>query len=182
MHALSIGAPLASRWVGSRIVVLMRVWLQLARVCSPFFFYHLQIPARHARAGVGPGIASHKSLCPAGGRHHDPCDDPSFMQRLLAWSAMSIVSAISLTWDAHRPQEACLLPPDTGGTLSTFTLPAPPLSDVHTINGLQQTLKMLGYRIAVDGAYGAETRQVVEGFQMRTGVPAHSGKRNYSAS
>jgi hypothetical protein len=36
MHALSIGAPLASRWVGSRIVVLMRLWSQLARVCSPF--------------------------------------------------------------------------------------------------------------------------------------------------
>jgi peptidoglycan hydrolase-like protein with peptidoglycan-binding domain len=56
--------------------------------------------------------------------------------------------------------------------LSPVTLPALPLPDVHTINGLQQTLKMLGYRIAVDGEYGAETRQVVAGFQMRTGIVA----------
>ncbi len=29
---------------------------------------------------------------------------------------------------------------------------------------------MLGYRIAVDGDYGAETRQVVTSFQMRSGI------------
>jgi N-acetyl-anhydromuramyl-L-alanine amidase AmpD len=47
-----------------------------------------------------------------------------------------------------------------------------PLPDVHTIGGLQQALKMLGYRIAVDGDYGPETRQVVTSFQMRTGIVA----------
>jgi peptidoglycan hydrolase-like protein with peptidoglycan-binding domain len=31
---------------------------------------------------------------------------------------------------------------------------------------------MLGYRIAVDGDYGAETRQLVTSFQMRTGIVA----------
>jgi peptidoglycan hydrolase-like protein with peptidoglycan-binding domain len=56
--------------------------------------------------------------------------------------------------------------------LSPVTSPALPLPDVHTINGLQQTLKMLKYRIAVDGEYGAETRQVVTSFQMRTGIAA----------
>ena len=46
---------------------------------------------------------------------------------------------------------------------------------------------MVAYRIAVDGDYGAETRQVVTSFQMHTGMvlmelPAHRRKRNYSAS
>ena len=31
---------------------------------------------------------------------------------------------------------------------------------------------MLRYRIAVDGDYGAETRQAVTSFQMRTGIVA----------
>jgi peptidoglycan hydrolase-like protein with peptidoglycan-binding domain len=31
---------------------------------------------------------------------------------------------------------------------------------------------MLGYHIAVDGDYGAETRQVLTSFQMRTGIVA----------
>ena len=31
---------------------------------------------------------------------------------------------------------------------------------------------MFGYRIALNGDYGAETRQVVAGFQMRTGIVA----------
>ena len=31
---------------------------------------------------------------------------------------------------------------------------------------------MLGYRIALDGEYGAETRQVVTSFQMRSGIVA----------
>jgi peptidoglycan hydrolase-like protein with peptidoglycan-binding domain len=56
--------------------------------------------------------------------------------------------------------------------LSPATSPAPPLPDVHANSGLQQALKMLGYRIAVDGDYGAETRQVVTSFRMRTGIIA----------
>ena len=58
-------------------------------------------------------------------------------------------------WDPHRPQKASLLWPDTGSILSPVISPALPLLAVHTINGLQQTLKMLGYRIAVGGEYGA---------------------------
>jgi hypothetical protein len=52
-----------------------------------FLCHHLQIPVRHAPAGVGPGIASHKDRGPAGGGHHDP----SFMQRF-----------IGLVGDEHR--------------------------------------------------------------------------------
>jgi hypothetical protein len=47
-----------------------------------------------------------------------------------------------------------------------------PLPDFRTISGLQQALTMLGYHIAVDGDHGAETRQVVTSFQMRTGFVA----------
>ena len=148
----------------------------LLATCAHVFAFlcdHLQIPVRHARAGVGSGIASHKDLGPAGGGHHDPSDDPSFMQKFIGVVAMSIVRAISLRCGIHsRPQKTCLLSPDTGSTLSPVTSSAPPLPDVHTINGLQQALKMLGYRIAVDGDYGAETRQVVTSFQMRTGIVA----------
>ena len=72
-----------------------------ARVFA-FFCYHLQIPVRHARAGVGPGIASHKDLGPAGGGHHDPSDDPSFMQRFIGLVRETIVRAISLRWGSTQ--------------------------------------------------------------------------------
>jgi len=44
--------------------------------------------------------------------------------------------------------------------------------DVQTIAGLQQALKMLGYRVAVDGDYGPETRQAITSFQMQAGIVA----------
>jgi hypothetical protein len=61
-----------------------------ARVFA-FLCYHLQIPVRHACAGVGPGIASHNDLGAADGGHDDPSEDPSFVQRF-----------ISLVDDEHR--------------------------------------------------------------------------------
>ena len=138
-----------------------------------FLCHHLQIPVRHARAGVGPGIASHNDLGAAGGGHHDPSDDPSFMQRFV-----SLVDDehrkghFPDVWDPHKPQKPCLLSPADGSTSSLMTSTAPPLPNVHTICGLQQALKMLGYRIAVDGDYGPETRQVVTSFQMHAGIVA----------
>jgi hypothetical protein len=49
-----------------------------------YLCYHLQIPVRHARAGIGPGIASHNDLGVAGGGHHDPSSETDFMQRFVA--------------------------------------------------------------------------------------------------
>ena len=49
-----------------------------------YLCFHLQIPVRHARAGVGPGIASHNDLGAAGGGHHDPSDDPAFMEKFVS--------------------------------------------------------------------------------------------------
>jgi len=47
-----------------------------------------------------------------------------------------------------------------------------PQPDIQTIIGLQQALKMLGYRVAVDGDYGPETRQAITSFQMHAGIVA----------
>jgi N-acetyl-anhydromuramyl-L-alanine amidase AmpD len=138
-----------------------------------FLCYHLQIPVRHARAGVGPGIASHRDLGAAGGGHHDPSDDPSFMQRFV-----NLVDGehrkghFPDMWDPHKPQKPCLLSSNGGSASRLATLTVQPLPDVHTISGLQQALKMLGYCIAVDGDCGPETRQAVTSFQMHAGIVA----------
>ena len=159
-RAPSIDAPSASRWVASRIRGFGAHLLATTARMFAFLCHHLQIPVRHARAGVGPGIASHNDLGAAGGGHHDPSDDPSFMQRFV-----SLVddehrkSHFPDVWDPHKPQKPCLLSPADGSTSSLMTSTAPPLPNVHTICGLQQALKMLGYRIAVDGDYGPETRR-----------------------
>jgi N-acetyl-anhydromuramyl-L-alanine amidase AmpD len=138
-----------------------------------FLCYHLQIPVRHAHAGVGPGIASHNDLGVAGGGHHDPSDDPSFMQRFVSLVDNEHRKGhFPDIWDPNKPQKPCLLSPNGGSTSSAVASTARPLPDVRTISGLQQALKMLGYRIAVDGDYGSETRQVVTNFQMHAGIVA----------
>ena len=61
----------------------------LATCAREFAFLcdHLQIPVRHARAGVGSGIASHKDLGPAGGGDHDSVRRPELHAEMyLPWS------------------------------------------------------------------------------------------------
>jgi N-acetyl-anhydromuramyl-L-alanine amidase AmpD len=138
-----------------------------------YLCHHLQIPVRHARAGVGPGVASHSDLGAAGGNHHDPSDDPFFMERFVSMvDDEHRKDHFPDVWDPHKPQKPCLLSPDDGLPLSPVISAAPAAPDVHTISGLQQALTMLGYRIAVDGDYGPETRQAVTSFQMNSGVVA----------
>jgi Putative peptidoglycan binding domain len=172
MRALSIGVLSASRWAASRVAVLTRLCSRSRRMFA-FLCYHLQIPVRHAHAGVGPGIASHNDLGVAGGGHHDPSDDPSFMQRFVSLVDNEHRKGhFPDIWDPNKPQKPCLLSPNGGSTSSAVASTARPLPDVRTISGLQQALKMLGYRIAVDGDYGPETRQVVTNFQMHAGIVA----------
>jgi N-acetyl-anhydromuramyl-L-alanine amidase AmpD len=138
-----------------------------------YLCHHLQIPVRHARAGVGPGITSHNDLGAAGGGHHDPSDDPVFMEKFVSMvDDEHRKGHFPDVWDPHKPQKPCPLSPHSDLTSSLVILTAPAGPDVHTISGLQQALKMLGYRIAVDGDYGPETRQAVTGFQMDAGIVA----------
>jgi N-acetyl-anhydromuramyl-L-alanine amidase AmpD len=138
-----------------------------------YLCHHLQIPVRHARAGVGPGITSHHDLGAAGGGHHDPSNDPVFMERFVsAVDEEHRKGHFPDVWSPHKPQKACLLSPDNGSASLPAISAARTAPDVHTIIGLQQALKMLGYRISVDGDYGPETRQVVTSFQMHVGIAA----------
>ena len=138
-----------------------------------YLCHHLQIPVRHARGGVGPGIASHSDLGAAGGGHHDPSDDPIFMERFVrVVDDEHRKGHFPDVWDPHKPQKPCLLSPNNGSTSSPVISTPPPALDVHTISGLQQALKILGYRIVVDGDYGPETRQAVASFQMHSGIVA----------
>ena len=134
---------------------------------------HLQIPVRHARAGVGPGIASHNDLGAAGGGHHDPSDDPVFMERFVGIvDDAHRKGHIPDVWNPQKPQRSCLLSPTHGATSPLLVSTAPTTPEVRTTSGLQKALKMLGYRVTVDGEYGPETRQAVTSFQLRAGIVA----------
>jgi hypothetical protein len=101
LHALSIAAPLASRWVASRVVVLRRLCLQLPRVCSPFcaiiykFQFDMRAPASDRalpRTKISALRAAVTTIRPT---------TPTSCRDLLAWSAMSTVRAISLRCGTH---------------------------------------------------------------------------------
>jgi hypothetical protein len=156
---------LASRGFGTPL-------LATAARISAYFCHHLKIPVRHARAGVGRGIASHHDLGPAGGGHHDPSDDPAFMEAFARMVDDKYRKGhFPDVWEPHKQQKTCLLSPD-GSKLSPVTSAAQTAPNVHTIGGLQQALKMLGFRVTVDGDYGPETRQAVTSFQMHAGIVA----------
>jgi len=142
-----------------------------ARICA-YLCHHLQIPVRHARAGVGPGIASHHDLGAAGGGHHDPSVDPAFMGEFIQTADDEFHKGrFPDVWaPSKRPQKACVLSPDSSKLVVAPAARAAP--DVRTISGLQQALKMLGHRLTVDGDYGPETRQAVTSFQMHAGIVA----------
>jgi peptidoglycan hydrolase-like protein with peptidoglycan-binding domain len=56
--------------------------------------------------------------------------------------------------------------------ITPVTSAAQSAPNVYSIGGLQQALKMLGFRVTVDGDYGPETRQAVTSFQMHAGIVA----------
>ncbi len=141
------------------------------RICA-YLCHHLQIPVRHARAGVGPGIASHHDLGAPGGGHHDPSVDPAFMEEFVQTASDEFRKGhFPDVWAPFKlQQKGCLLSPDRSKLVVASATRAAP--DVRTISGLQQALKMLGHRLTVDGDYGPETRQAVTGFQMHAGIVA----------
>lgn len=97
---------------------------------------HLQIPIRHARGGVGPGICSHWDLGAAGGGHSDPSTAAGFMDTFIAM--------VQAAYDRHDfPQ---VWDVDDGPTPCRLTPPAPnaPALDLDTTYGVLAALEALG--------------------------------------
>ncbi len=182
----------------------------LAATASIFAYlaHHLQIPVRHARAGVGPGIASHFDLGQAGGGHHDPSIDSSFMETFVAAVQDEVNKGdFPALWAPGAAPKPCLLTPPfplagegkpeaegvRQGEESSAANPLTPnplpvrgeggTPDVRTIAGVQTALNSLGFRLSVDGDYGPETRQAVTSFQMHAGIVAdgNSGPQTEAA-
>jgi N-acetyl-anhydromuramyl-L-alanine amidase AmpD len=146
--------------------------LATAARISAYFCHHLQIPVRHARAGVGPGVVSHHDLGPEGGGRHDPSDDPAFMEAFIAMVHDEYRKGhFPDVWEPRKQQKTCALSPDSSKFARVTSIAqAPP--DIHTICGLQQARQMLGYRVTVDGDYGPETRHAITSFQRHAGIVA----------
>ena len=123
--------------------------------------HHLQIPIRHSRGGVGPGICSHWDLGQAGGGHADPSTDPAFMDKFVAMVADAAQRHdFPDLWEPEKDKKPCSLTPPEPLRLQL---------DLSTTAGLQGALKALGYAVAVDGLSGPETEAAVKAFQTRDG-------------
>jgi N-acetyl-anhydromuramyl-L-alanine amidase AmpD len=120
-----------------------------------FLCHYLQIPVRHARNGIGPGIESHWGLGTAGGGHSDPSTDPQWMETFVTAVAAEYAKGnFPPNWEPNATPVPCRLNPP----------------DLATIAGLQQALNALGARLDVDGEMGPATREAIAAFQKREGV------------
>ena len=110
--------------------------LQAAAEIIAYLAAHLQIPIRHARGGVGPGICSHWDLGAAGGGHSDPSTDSGFMDRFIAMvQAAYDRHDFPTVWDVDDGPTACRLTPQA----------APPAAlDLDTPYGLLAALESIG--------------------------------------
>jgi hypothetical protein len=104
-----------------------------------YFCHHLQIPVRHARAGIGPGIASHHDLGAAGGGHHDPSDDPAFMEKFVAMVDDEYRNGqFPELWSPCKSQKPCLLSPGhalTPGPAAPTAQPGPTFTPSAAFSG-----------------------------------------------
>jgi hypothetical protein len=122
-----------------------------------YLAHHLQIPIRHARGGVGPGIESHFGLGRAGGGHSDPSKDPAWMDTFVA----------QVQAEANKGDFPALWEPPTAPTPCPLT----PLS-LDTEAGVLAALKSLGFdsvvafqtarKIEADGIAGPDTKHQIE--------------------
>jgi N-acetyl-anhydromuramyl-L-alanine amidase AmpD len=145
----------------------------LVSAAAEIFAYlgaHLQIPVRHARSGVGPGVCSHFDLGAAGGGHHDPSIDPAFMDRFVAQvQAAYDRHDFPAVWDVDDgPKPCCLTPPQTIGAGRNRARDI----DLKTVTGLQTALNALGFKVDVDGRDGPQTEEAVRSFQLHAGLAA----------
>lgn len=129
-----------------------------------YLCHHLQIPVRHARGGVGPGIESHWGLGAAGGGHSDPSRDPAFMERFVAQVAAHAAKGdFPLSWEPDRGDAPCLLTP--GGA----SAPVKAALDLNTVAGVRQALVALGYGTSLGPSGYLDT---VRAFQRHAGLSA----------
>jgi hypothetical protein len=87
-----------------------RAWHACTARIFAYLCYHLQIPVRHARAGVSLGITWHSDLGAAGGGHHDPSDNPVFIEKFVGTvDGEHRKGHFPDIWVPRKPQKPCLL-------------------------------------------------------------------------
>ena len=133
---------------------------------TAFLCHYLQIPVRHARGGVGPGIESHWGLGPSGGGHSDPSTDAQWMETFVAAvQAEYDRHDFPASWESDASPTPCRLNPPIA-KLAVAGL------DLSTVAGVQQALNALGDELEVNGIGDRNTTQAIKSFQMRAGVIA----------
>ena len=113
-----------------------------------------------------------RSIAPANS-NSNPSDNSAFMEAFVQTAGDEFRKGhFPDVWaPSKQQQKACLLSPDSSKLVGVASA-ARAAPDVRTIICLQQALKMLGYRLTVDGDYGPEARQVVTSLQMHAGIVA----------
>lgn len=131
--------------------------------------HYLQIPVRHARGGVGPGIESHWGLGRSGGGHCDPSTDPAWVDRFVQLTQTEFAAGYDPHWidatEGARPCALAILPLEDG-----TTKPPPPKLD--TTSSVQRALTGLGFKVDVDGDLGPKTEAAIRAFQAYAGITA----------
>jgi N-acetyl-anhydromuramyl-L-alanine amidase AmpD len=129
--------------------------LDTTALAFAYLCHHLQIPVRHARGGVGPGIESHWGLGAAGGGHSDPSRDPAFMDSFVARVAAHAARGdFPALWEPAKDAKPCALNPKVAAL------------DLSTTAGVQHSLNSLGYLCGND----ATLQAAVCAFQRKAGI------------
>ena len=134
--------------------------------------HYLQIPVRHARGGVGPGMESHWGLGRAGGGHSDPSTDPTWMDRFVETVKLEYDKGFDPHYFDLSDRTACRLTPpaETSNSKVAFALPDVDFTD---IKGLQLALNKSGAipALVVDGIMGPRTQAAMAACQ-NTAAPS----------
>lgn len=133
---------------GFSVPLMMTAARMFAYLC-----HHLQIPVRHARGGVGPGIESHFGLGHAGGGHSDPSTDPAFMDTFIAQvQAEANKSDAPVLWEPASSPTPTIAPPAPLPVIDIGGLPAASKALQEAVMAFQRVSGL-----AVDGDLGPLT-------------------------
>jgi N-acetyl-anhydromuramyl-L-alanine amidase AmpD len=141
--------------------------VQATASIAAWLCHYLQVPVRHARGGVGPGIESHWGLGRAGGGHSDPSTDPAWMDRFIELAMAEYAVGFDFHWIDLTEAKCCALAhPPTGNAPALNAAP-----DLSIVSGVQRALSALGLKIDADGVDGPKTLEAVRAFQAHAGLP-----------